>query len=129
MPRIDNPIEPVRRLKISDSVAAQLEFAHYAGRIRSRRKAFQRNVTWAERFGVGRSTMREALRRVEGRWDAPDCSRRGCVRASNSKRPEHGRGLLLVDDEFTVPELFEVPLGPRGRRCRSGRPPGYSGRG
>lgn len=101
-------IKPVRRLKVSDSVAAQLEQLITRGDIRPGEKLPPERVL-AERFGVGRSSMREAIRVVE---------------ASGLLRTDHGRGVfvvsdkkampklsdLLVFDDFTVPELFEVRL-------------------
>jgi GntR family transcriptional repressor for pyruvate dehydrogenase complex len=107
MPRIDNPIEPVRRLKISDSVAAQLELLITQGVYEvGERLPAERDL--AERFGVGRSTMREALRLVQAEGMLRIDHGVGVFVIRDSKRPEHGRGLLLVDEEFTVPELFEV---------------------
>jgi GntR family transcriptional repressor for pyruvate dehydrogenase complex len=107
MPRIDNPIEPVRRLKVSDSVAAQLELLITRGVYEvGERLPAERDL--AERFGVGRSTMREALRLVEAEGMLRIDHGVGVFVIRDSKRPEHG--LLLVDDEFTVPELFEVRL-------------------
>jgi len=101
-------IEPVRRLKVADSVAAQLEQLITRGDIKPGEKLPPERVL-AERFGVGRSSMREAIRVVE---------------ASGMLRTDHGRGVfvvsdkkampklsdLLVFDDFTVPELFEVRL-------------------
>jgi GntR family transcriptional regulator, transcriptional repressor for pyruvate dehydrogenase complex len=107
MPRIDNPIKPVRRLKVSDSVAAQLELLITQGVYEiGERLPAERDL--AERLGVGRSTMREALRLVEAGGMLRIAHGVGMFVISDSKRPEHGRSLLLVDNEFTVPELFEV---------------------
>jgi GntR family transcriptional regulator, transcriptional repressor for pyruvate dehydrogenase complex len=107
MPRIDNPMEPVGRLKISHSIAAQLELLMTQGvyEVGGRLPA-ERDLT--ERFGVGRSTMREALRLVEAEGMLRIAHGVGVFVISDSKRPEHGRSLLLVDGELTVPELFEV---------------------
>jgi GntR family transcriptional repressor for pyruvate dehydrogenase complex len=101
-------IQPVRRLKVADSVAAQLELLITRGDIKPGDKLPPERVL-AERFGVGRSSMREAIRVVE---------------ANGMLRTDHGRGVfvvsdkksmpkladLLVFDDFTVPELFEVRL-------------------
>jgi GntR family transcriptional repressor for pyruvate dehydrogenase complex len=107
MPRIDNPIEPVRRLKISDSVAAQLELLITQGVYEvGERLPAERDL--AERFGVGRSTVREALRLVEAEGMLRIAHGVGVFVISDSKRPEQGRNVLLVDNEFTVPELIEV---------------------
>lgn len=105
-------ITPVRRLKVSDSVAAQLNRLIEQGDYEPGDKLPSERVL-AERFGVGRSSMREALRMVE---------------ASGLLRIEHGVGVfvtgdaqrstalsrLLVFEDFTVPELFEVRLSLEG---------------
>jgi len=96
MPRIDNPIKPVRRLKISDSVAAQLELLITQGVYEvGERLPAEREL--AERFGVGRSTMREALRLVEAEGMLRIDHGVGVFVIRDSRRSEHGRGLLLVD--------------------------------
>jgi GntR family transcriptional repressor for pyruvate dehydrogenase complex len=101
-------IEPVRRLKVSDSVAAQLQQLIEQGDYRAGDKLPPERAL-AEQFAVGRSSMREALRLVE---------------ANGLLRTEHGVGVfvvtntrpapklseLLLFDDFTVPELFEVRL-------------------
>jgi GntR family transcriptional repressor for pyruvate dehydrogenase complex len=101
-------IQPVRRLKVADSVAAQLEQLITRGDIKPGEKLPPERVL-AEQFGVGRSSMREAIRVVE---------------ANGMLRTDHGRGVfvvsdkkampkladLLVFDDFTVPDLFEVRL-------------------
>jgi GntR family transcriptional repressor for pyruvate dehydrogenase complex len=101
-------IEPVRRLKVADSVAAQLERLITQGEYQLGDKLPPERVL-AEQFGVGRSSMREAIRVIE---------------ASGLLRTDHGVGVfvvstkkvlpamsqLLVFDDFTVPELFEVRL-------------------
>jgi GntR family transcriptional repressor for pyruvate dehydrogenase complex len=99
-------IVPVQRLKLADAVAAQLarliSQGEYdlAGRLPAER-------VLADQFGVGRSSMREALRSVE---------------AEGLVRIEHGVGVSVVDKasreakdspllmpgNFTVPEFFEV---------------------
>lgn len=99
-------IEPVRRLKVADSVAAQLERLIAQGRFGIGRRLPAERVL-AEQFGVGRSSIREALRLVEAQ---------GLVRI------EHGIGVfvrdtsaqgpddppLLVFDDFILPDLIEV---------------------
>lgn len=97
-------IKPVTRLKLSDSVAAQLEQLIRQGEYPVGSKLPPERAL-ADQFGVGRSTMREAL---------------GVLQTVGLLRIEHGVGvfvettnqtpalkLLLVDD-YTVPELFEV---------------------
>jgi GntR family transcriptional regulator, transcriptional repressor for pyruvate dehydrogenase complex len=97
-------IKPVTRLKLSDSVAAQLEQLIRQGEYPVGSKLPPERVL-AEQFGVGRSTMREAL---------------GVLQTVGLLRIEHGVGVfvattrqtpaskLLVVDDYTVPELFEV---------------------
>lgn len=100
-------IEPVSRLKVADVVATQLsrliEDGEYAigEKLPSEREL-------SEQFGVGRSSMREALRSLQ---------------TDGLIRVEHGVGAFVGDPrrsfrgfemlragEFTVPELFEVRL-------------------
>ncbi|MCW2904360.1 MAG: hypothetical protein JWO67_6625 [Streptosporangiaceae bacterium] len=97
-------IEPVRRLKVADSVAAQLKRLITRGEYKPGDKLPSERVL-AEQFGVGRSSMREAIRMVE---------------ANGLLRTDHGVGVfvvsntntshLLVFDDFTVPELFEARM-------------------
>jgi GntR family transcriptional repressor for pyruvate dehydrogenase complex len=101
-------IEPVRRLKVSESVAAQLERLITQGDYKPGDRLPSERVL-AEQFGVGRGSMREAIRVVE---------------TSGLLRTDHGVGVfvvsdkktlpalseLLVFDDFTVPELCEVRL-------------------
>jgi GntR family transcriptional regulator, transcriptional repressor for pyruvate dehydrogenase complex len=98
-------ITPVRRLKLSDSVAAQLERLIQQGEYAvGARLPPEREL--AEQFGVGRSTMREAL---------------GVLQTAGLLRIEHGVGVFVTDskerttaskllmvDDYTVSELFEV---------------------
>lgn len=102
------PIEPVSRLKVADSVAAQLVRLVTGGSYKPGERLPPERVL-AEQFGVGRSSMREALRSVE---------------ADGLLRIEHGVGAfvqererrngldrrLLVAGDYTVPELFELRL-------------------
>lgn len=101
-------IEPVRRLKVADSVAEQLELVIGRGDFALGDKLPPERVL-AEQFGIGRSSMREAIRIVE---------------ANGMLRTDHGIGVfvvsktrrtpdlshLLVLDEYTVPELFEARI-------------------
>jgi GntR family transcriptional repressor for pyruvate dehydrogenase complex len=102
-----SPIKPVRRLKLSDNVAAQLERMITEGSYAVDERLPSERVL-AEQFGVGRSTMREALRIVE---------------SSGMLRIEHGIGVFVAADTkralalsadslvvggYTIPELFEV---------------------
>jgi GntR family transcriptional repressor for pyruvate dehydrogenase complex len=101
-------IEPVRRLKVSDSVAAQLEQLITGGGYQAGEKLPAERVL-AEQFGVGRSSMREALRLVEATGLVRTEHGIGVFVADTSKRLP-GLSELLVVDDFTVPELFEVRL-------------------
>jgi GntR family transcriptional repressor for pyruvate dehydrogenase complex len=101
-------IEPVRRLKVSDSVAAQLEHLITSGEYQVGEKLPPERVL-AEQFGVGRSSMREALRLVEANGLVRTEHGIGVFCVGTSKRLP-GLSELLVVDDFTVPELFEVRL-------------------
>jgi GntR family transcriptional regulator, transcriptional repressor for pyruvate dehydrogenase complex len=104
-------IQPVRRLKVSDSVAAQLEQLILRGDYRvGDRLPPEREL--AEQFGVGRSSMREALRRVETHGLITIDHGRGTFVAADALRPTHN-GILLIED-FTVPELMDVRLSLEG---------------
>jgi GntR family transcriptional repressor for pyruvate dehydrogenase complex len=106
-------IQPVRRLKLSDSVAAELERMilrgdyEIGGRLPSEREL-------ADQFGVGRSSMREALRLVEASGLLRIDHGRGVFVAATKKRPPTGDFELRVIDDVTVPELFEVRLAMEG---------------
>lgn len=103
-----SPIEPVSRLKVADSVAAQLIRLVSSGSYKPGERLPPERVL-ALQFGVGRSSMREALRSVE---------------ADGLLRIDHGVGAfvqereqrngvdrrLLVAGDYTVPELFELRL-------------------
>lgn len=101
-------IEPVSRLKVADSVAAQLVHLVSSGAYRPGDKLPPERQL-AQQFGVGRSSMREALRSVE---------------ADGLLRIEHGIGVfvrergqrnghdarLLIAGDYSVTELFELRL-------------------
>lgn len=101
-------IEPVRRLKVSDSVAAQLEQLIEHGQYQPGDK-LPPERTLAEQFGVGRSSMREAIRLVEANGLLRTDHGIGVFVVSNTKPVPMLSELLLFDD-FTVPELFEARL-------------------
>lgn len=101
-------IEPVRRLKVADSVAAQLEQLIEQGEYRPNDKLPPERIL-AEQFGVGRSSMREALRLVEANGLLRTDHGVGVFVASSTK-PAPSSSELLLFDEFTVPELFEARL-------------------
>lgn len=100
-------IEPIRRLKVADAVAAQLEELISSGRYPlGERLPAER--TLAEQFGVGRSSMREALRIVESA---------GLVRTDHGigvfvvrESRDDGPASLMLLDGVTVVDLFQVRL-------------------
>jgi GntR family transcriptional regulator, transcriptional repressor for pyruvate dehydrogenase complex len=102
-------IQPIRRLKLSDSVAAQLERMILEGSYAvDERLPSERAL--AEQFGVGRSTMREALRIVESAGLVRIEHGIGVFVASDTKRAPGLSADSLVVDGYTIPELFEVRL-------------------
>ncbi len=104
----ERQIEPVRRLKVADAVAAQLAQLIRAGKYDEGQRLPGERVL-SEQFGVGRSSMREALRSLEAD---------GLVRvehgvgafAVDRQHRQTSRNALLIDDSYTVPELFELRL-------------------
>lgn len=102
-------IQPVRRLKLSDSVAAELERAITRGDYAVGEKLPPERVL-AEQLGVGRSSMREALRLVEASGLLRIEHGIGVFVVSNTKRTPAPDSDLLVLDGYTIPELFEVRL-------------------
>ena len=101
-------IEPVRRLKVSDSVAEQLELMIARGDYAPGDKLPPERVL-ADEFGVGRSSMREAIRVVEANGLLRTDHGVGVFVVSTT-RPRPDLSQLLMLDEFTVPELFEVRI-------------------
>lgn len=100
-------IEPVRRLKVADSVAAQLESLITGGEYKPGDKLPAERVL-AEQFGVGRSSMREAVRILEAGGLLRIDHGVGAFVVSNKKTSADPS--LLVFRDFTVPELFEARL-------------------
>lgn len=105
-------IEPVRRLKVADSVAEQLERLISQGDYQPGDKLPPERVL-AEEFGVGRSSMREAIRVVEANGMLRTDHGVGVFVVSSSRRSSDASQLLVVD-EYTVPELFEVRISLEG---------------
>jgi GntR family transcriptional regulator, transcriptional repressor for pyruvate dehydrogenase complex len=101
-------IQPVRRLKVADSVAAELEqliaAAHYKV---GEKLPPERDL--AAMFAVGRSSMREALRIVEAGGLVRTDHGIGVFVVSNTRRAG-GLTDLLVYGDFTIFDLFEVRL-------------------
>lgn len=101
-------IEPVRRLKVADSVAAQLEEMITRGDYATGDKLPPERAL-ADEFGIGRSSMREAIRVVEANGLLRTDHGIGVFVVRNTRRPAD-LSQLLIDEEFTVQELFEVRL-------------------
>lgn len=106
-------IEPVRPLKVSDSVAAQLAQLILRGNFKPGEKLPPERVL-CEQFGVGRSSMREALRLVEASGLVRTTHGVGVFVTDSTAKPGSGLSELLMLEEFTVPELFEVRLALEG---------------
>lgn len=99
-------IERVERLRVSDSVAAQLTQLITKGVYGVGEKLPSERVL-AEEFGVSRSSMREAIRSIEASGLVSSSHGVGVFVVSNSITPQAGSDLLVFEG-FTVPELFEV---------------------
>jgi GntR family transcriptional repressor for pyruvate dehydrogenase complex len=99
-------IERVARLRVSDSVAAQLTKLITNGAYAVGEKLPPERVL-ADEFGVSRSSMREAIRGVEASGLISSSHGVGVFVISNTVAA-HGQNDLLVFEDFTVPELFEV---------------------
>jgi GntR family transcriptional regulator, transcriptional repressor for pyruvate dehydrogenase complex len=98
-------IRPVRRLKLSDSVAAQLEHLIRNGEYGvGLRLPAEREL--ADQFGVGRSTMREALSMLQTAGLLRIEHGIGVFVKSTSTQPTAAQ--LLMVENYTIPELFEV---------------------
>ena len=102
-------IQPVQRLKLSDAVAAQLERMIIDGNYAVGAKLPPERQL-AEQFGVGRSSMREALRTVESSGLLRIDHGVGVFVVSDSKSKPALDSESLVVDGYTIPELFEVRL-------------------
>jgi GntR family transcriptional repressor for pyruvate dehydrogenase complex len=100
-------IEPVRRLKVSDSVAVQLEQLIVRGDFQPGEKLPPERVL-AEKFGVGRSSMREALRLMEASGLIRTTHGVGVFVINNNSKAAGRLTEFLVLDQCTVPELLEV---------------------
>lgn len=101
-------IEPVRRLKVADAIAAQLAQLITSGEYQPGAKLPPERVL-SERFGVGRSSMREALRSLEADGLIRSDHGVGVFVEDQSKQRRKDSALLIAGD-YTVPELFEVRL-------------------
>ena len=99
-------IERVERTRVSDSVAAQLTQLITGGCYRVGEKLPSERVL-SEQFGVSRSSMREAIRSIEAGGLLSISHGVGVFVISTSVEAPASSDLLIFDD-FTVPELFEV---------------------
>lgn len=99
-------IEPVRRMKVADAVAEQLERLITEGQYALGEKLPAERVL-AEQFGVGRSSMREALTIVEANGLIRTDHGIGVFVVRNKQQAPSLSQVLLVDD-FSVADLFEV---------------------
>lgn len=104
-------IMPVRRFKLSDTVAAQIAQLIASGHYAEGDKLPSERVI-AEEFGIGRSSIREALRLLEARGVLRIVHGVGVFVSSGEEREKgtHATAQLLLLDDCTVPELFEVRL-------------------
>lgn len=105
-PEAQPTIRPVSRFKLSDSVAAELEQLIKAGTYAPGDK-LPSERTLSEEFGVGRSSMREALRALEAVGLVTIAHGLGVF--VNEQLPARGElADFLVLKDCTIPELFEV---------------------
>jgi GntR family transcriptional repressor for pyruvate dehydrogenase complex len=93
---------------VSDSVAAQLEQLILQGRYRVGDR-LPAEPELANQFGVGRSSLREALRRVETDGLITIYHGRGTWVTADVMRPAR-RGAILHVEGFTVPDFLDVRL-------------------
>lgn len=101
-------IERVERLRVPDSVAAQLTQLITQGVYSIGEKLPSERVL-SEEFGVSRSSMREAIRSVEANGLVNSNHGVG-VFVVNNKIASSNRSAaeMLIFEDFTVPELFQV---------------------
>jgi GntR family transcriptional regulator, transcriptional repressor for pyruvate dehydrogenase complex len=105
----DYHIEPVRRLKVADAVAAQLSRLIDGGEFQPGQKLPAERLL-AERFGVGRSSMREAFRSLESQGLVRVEHGIGVIVLDREQRAQSANTTMLVIGAYTVPELFEIRL-------------------
>lgn len=101
-----NRIERVNRLRVSDSVAAQLTQLITKGAYQVGEKLPSERVL-SDQFGVSRSSMREAIRGIESSGLVSSSHGVGVFVVKNTLDTP-GAPEILIFDDFTVPELFEV---------------------
>lgn len=103
---VPNRIERVNRLRVSDSVAAQLVQLIIKGAYQVGEKLPSERVL-SEQFGVSRSSMREAIRGIESMGLVSSSHGVGVFVVRTTLETPGAPPILILDD-FTVPELFEV---------------------
>lgn len=113
-----NRIERVARLRVSDSVAAQLTQLITNGVYAVGEKLPAERVL-ADEFGVSRSSMREAIRGIEASGLVSSSHGVGVFVVSNTVAAQ-GQSDLLVFEDFTVPEAVRSSAHDRTRRGRLG---------
>lgn len=101
-----NGITPVKQLKLSDAVASQLENLVRSGHFGAEGK-FPSERDLAEQFGVGRSTMREAISKLETLGIIVRAHGVGTFVSSVSEQSQNSLSLLTAGD-VTALELFDV---------------------
>jgi GntR family transcriptional repressor for pyruvate dehydrogenase complex len=106
MTRKNDGIVPVKQLRLSDAVAAQLETLVRSGHFGSDGK-FPSERDLAEQFGVGRSTMREAISKLETMGIISRSHGVGTFALEVSEISHRGISLLSAG-EVTALELFEI---------------------
>ena len=99
-------IVPVKQLKLSDAVAAQLEGLVRSGHFGAEGK-FPSERDLAEQFGVGRSSMREAISKIETLGIIVKAQGVGTFAVDVSEQTQRNISLLSAG-EVTVLELFEI---------------------
>lgn len=103
---VPNRIERVNRLRVSDSVAAQLVQLITKGAYQVGEKLPSERLL-SEQFGVSRSSMREAIRGIESSGLVSSSHGVGVFVVKTTLDTPSAPEMLIFDD-FTVPELFEV---------------------
>lgn len=99
-------IVPVKHLKLSDAVAAQLEGLVRSGYFGAEGR-FPSERALAEQFGVGRSSMREAISKLESLGIIAKSQGVGTFAMDVSEQTKRSISLLSAG-EVTALELFEI---------------------
>lgn len=97
---------PIKQLKLSDAVAAQLESLIRSGHFGAEGK-FPSERDLAEQFGVGRSSMREAIKKLETLGIIVRTHGVGTFVIDSSEDSQKSMSLLSAG-EVTALELFNV---------------------